>query len=121
MLADGAYRSHAHRHQSYAARGAYAEQLRRWHGHVAPERLLVISSEELFADPGEATGAVLEFLGLDAEDAPPLPVRNQRPYPPMSDQARSLLEGRFEEPNRQVYELVGRDLGWSRSQSVAAP
>jgi hypothetical protein len=121
LLADGAYRSHAHRHQSYAARGAYAEQLRRWHGHVAPERLLVISSEELFADPGGATGAVLEFLGLDAEDAPPLPVRNQRPYPPMSDQARSLLEGRFEEPNRQVYELVGRDLGWSRSQSVAAP
>jgi Sulfotransferase domain len=120
LLADGAYRSHAHRHQSYAARGAYAEQLRRWHSHVAPERLLVISSEELFADPAGTAAAVLEFLGLDAEAVPPLPVRNQRPYPPMSDEARSLLEARFEEPNRQLYELVGRDLGWSRPRPVAA-
>jgi Sulfotransferase domain len=120
LLADGAYRSHAHRHQSYAARGAYAEQLRRWHTHVAPERLLVISSEELFADPAGTAGAVLEFLGLEAEAIPPLPVRNQRPYPAMSDEARSLLEARFEEPNRQVYELVGRDLGWSRPRPVAA-
>ena len=120
LVADGAYRSHAHRHQSYAARGAYAEQLRRWHTYVAPERLLVISSEELFADPAGTAGTVVEFLGLDAEAVPPLPVRNQRPYPPMSDEARSLLEARFEEPNRQVYELVGRDLGWSRPRPVAA-
>ena len=120
LVADGAYRSHAHRHQSYAARGAYAEQLRRWHTYVAPERLLVISSEELFADPAGTAGTVAEFLGLDAEAVPPLPVRNQRPYPPMSDEARSLLEARFEEPNRQVYELVGRDLGWSRPRPVAA-
>ena len=120
LLADGAYRSHAHRHQSYAARGAYAEQLRRWHGRLPKERLLVVSSEELFADPDGTAGAVLEFLGLDAKTVPPLPVRNQRPYPPMSDGARSLLEAGFEEPNRQVYELVGRDLGWSRPRPVAA-
>ena len=120
LLADGAYRSHAHRHHSYAARGAYAEQLLRWHGHLPKERLLVVSSEELVADPAGTAGAVLEFLGLDTEAVPPLPVRNQRPYVPMSDAARSLLEARFEEPNRQVYELVGRDLGWSRPRPVAA-
>jgi hypothetical protein len=116
---DRAYRSHAHRHQSYASRGAYAEQLRRWHGHVSPERLLVVSSEELFADPDRTTRIVLEFLGLDAAAVPSLPVRNQRPYPPMSDAARSLLEARFDEPNRELYELIGRDLGWSRPRPVA--
>lgn len=121
LLADGAYRSHAHRHQSYVARGLYAEQLRRWHEHVAPERLLVVSSEELFADPGRVTGAVLEFLGLDAGQVPPLPVRNQRPYPPMSDAARGLLEARFEAPNRELSELLGRDLGWSAPRPVTAP
>ena len=120
LRADRAYRSPSHRHHSYAARGAYAEQLRRWHQHVAPERLLVVSSEELFADPRPTAAAVLEFLGLDPAEVPPFPVRNQRPYPPMSDAARSLLEARFEQPNRELYELLGRDLGWSRPRPVAA-
>jgi hypothetical protein len=120
LLADRAYRGHAHRHQSYASRGLYAEQLRRWHEHVDPERLLVVSSEELFAEPRRTAATVLEFLGLDPAEVPPLPVRNQRPYPPMSDAARTLLEARFEAPNRELYELLGRDLGWSRPQPVAA-
>ncbi|HSD00848.1 MAG TPA: sulfotransferase domain-containing protein [Gaiellales bacterium] len=120
LLTDRAYRSHPHRHQSYASRGLYAEQLRRWHEHVAPERLLVLTSEELFADPGRTAASVLEFLGLNAGEVPPLPVRNQRPYPPMSDSARALLEARFDGPNRELYELLGRDLGWSRPRPVAA-
>jgi hypothetical protein len=121
LCTDRAYRSHAHRHQSYAARGLYAEQLRRWREHVAPERLLVVTSEELFADPAATTGTVLEFLGLDAGEVPPLPVRNQRPYPPMSDAARTLLEARFEGPNLELCDLLGRDVGWSAPRTVAAP
>jgi hypothetical protein len=120
LLADRAYRANAHRHQSYASRGLYAEQLRRWQEHVEPERLLVVASEELFADPQREAAAVLEFLGLDRAAVPPLPVRNQRPYPPMSEAARTLLEARFEEPNRELYGLLGRDLGWSRPQPVGA-
>jgi hypothetical protein len=38
----------------------------------------------------------------------------------MSDAARSLLEARFEAPNRDLYGLIGRDLGWSRPRPVAA-
>jgi hypothetical protein len=121
LRTDRAYRSHAHRHQSYAARGLYAEQLRRWHEHVSPERLLVVLSEELFADPARTTAGVLGFLGLDAADLPPLPVRNQRAYPPMSDAARAFLEARFEAPNRELADLLGRDLGWSAPRPVAAP
>ena len=79
----------------------------------------MVSSEELFADPRRTAAAVLEFLGLDPAEVPPLPVRNQRPYPPMSDAARSLLEARFEQPNRELYELLGRDLGWSRPPVAA--
>ncbi len=120
LLTDRAYRSHAHRHQSYASRGLYAGQLRRWHERVSAERLLVVSSEELFADPRRTAATVLEFLGLDPAEVPELPVRNQRPYEPMSDAARSLLEARFEAPNRQLYEMLGRDLGWPRPRPVAA-
>jgi Sulfotransferase domain len=120
LVTDRAYRGHAHRHHSYASRGLYAEQLRRWHEHVHPERLLVVSSEELFADPERITATVLGFLGLDTAEVPPLPVRNQRPYPPMSDAARTALERRFQGPNRELYDLLGRDLGWSRPQPVAA-
>jgi hypothetical protein len=38
----------------------------------------------------------------------------------MSEAARSLLEARFEQRNRELYELLGRDLGWSRPRPVAA-
>jgi hypothetical protein len=38
----------------------------------------------------------------------------------MSEAARACLEARFEEPNRELYGLIGRDLGWSRPRPVAA-
>src|SRR5206468_7007606 len=92
LAADPAYRSDAHRHHSYLARGAYAEQLRRWRLHFPSEQLLVVASEELFADPEGAIIPILDFLGLPHTDLPPLPARNQRPYAPMSPEARGILE-----------------------------
>src|SRR3954447_1356946 len=47
LLADPAYRSPAHRHFSYQARGRYAEQLERWFARFPRERFLILSSDEL--------------------------------------------------------------------------
>ncbi|HYX87388.1 MAG TPA: sulfotransferase domain-containing protein [Gaiellales bacterium] len=120
LLHEPGSRSVAHRHLSYAARGMYAEQLERWYAHFPPDKLLVVVSEELFADPPPVVDRVVAFLGLAPVEMPPLPVRNQRPYPPMSPEARAFLEARFEAPNAALYRLLGRDLGWSRPHPVAA-
>ncbi|GGM09530.1 MULTISPECIES: sulfotransferase family protein [Micromonospora] len=55
---------HALRNFSYAARGRYAEQLERWYAQLPRQRLHVIRSEDLYADPAAAYADVLRFLEL---------------------------------------------------------
>ena len=52
ILADPRYASVAHRRFSYRTRGLYAEQLERWYERFPREQLLVVRSEDLFAEPG---------------------------------------------------------------------
>ena len=49
---------------SYRARGFYAEQLERWQVLFPPEQLLVLRSEDLFADPAATLARVEQFVGL---------------------------------------------------------
>ncbi len=49
---------------SYAARGRYGEQLERWLEHTDRERLLVLRSEDLYADPAAVLHEVEDFLEL---------------------------------------------------------
>lgn len=67
-LRDGTATRRAHaalRNHSYAARGRYAEQLDRWFAQVPRERVHVVRSEDLYADPATVYGELLRFLGLD--------------------------------------------------------
>src|SRR4051794_1281037 len=49
MSADPLYYSEPHDWFSYRSRGIYAPQLRRWQDVIAPDRLLVVRSEDLYA------------------------------------------------------------------------
>lgn len=53
------------RNHSYAARGRYAEQLERWYAQVPRDRMLVLRSEDMYADPARVYADVLRFLDLD--------------------------------------------------------
>ena len=48
---------------AYTRRGLYADQLERAAALIGRERLLVLISEEMFADPVAATSAALDFVG----------------------------------------------------------
>ncbi len=106
------YRSFAHQHHSYISRGRYAEQLERWLESFGRERLLVLSAEDLFAEPGRVVGEAQEFLGLAVETPADLSARNARTYAPIGAETRAELRAAFEPHNRRLYELVGRDFGW---------
>jgi hypothetical protein len=58
-------RDHNHRHFSYVARSRYAEQLLRLRASFDPEQILVIESEQLFADPRSTMDTVFAHLSLD--------------------------------------------------------
>jgi hypothetical protein len=112
LLADPNYRSWAHQHYSYLSRGRYAGQLERWLELFAPERLLVLSAEDLFAEPLRVVSETQRFLGLELEAPADMEAKNARSYAPIPAAARAELSAAFEPHNQRLYRLVGRDFGW---------
>lgn len=113
MVADPSYFSHAWWNHTYVARGRYAEQLEWWFSLFPREQLLVLTSEKLSDRPAETYAQVLAFLGLPAHRLDSFPRLNRREYGEMAPATRQRLADVFAEPNRCLYELLGRDLGWT--------
>jgi len=112
-MRDPRYFSQAWWNFTYQARGRYAEQLERWLELYPRERLLVVPSEDLLERPGETYRQVLEFLGAPVHELRSYPRIFVRDYPDMDPQTRDRLREHYAEPNRRLYELLGRDLGWT--------
>ena len=107
-------RSRAHRKFSYLARGIYADQLEGWLEHFPREQLLVLRSEDLFADPAQSLARVFEFLGLPAWQAAQFPRFNAGEYSDVDPAVRDWLVRYFAPHNERLYALLGRDFGWAR-------
>ncbi|MEO8289665.1 MAG: sulfotransferase domain-containing protein [Gaiellaceae bacterium] len=120
IAADPGYKSFSHRHHSYLARGLYAAQLERWFGYFPREQIHVVRAEDLFADPAGTYGQILSFLGLAPHELPRPAHRNKAEYAPMEKSTREHLTDFFREPNRRLYELLGRDLRWGSRERAAA-
>jgi len=112
MVSDPSYFSREWWSHTYKARGRYAEQLERWLAVFPREQLLVLPSDDLGSDPARAHAQVLEFLGASSQRLDAYPRVYEREYEPMQPETRERLAAEFELPNRRLYELLGRDLGW---------
>jgi hypothetical protein len=112
MAADPRYFSREWWSHTYQARGRYAEQLERWLAVFPREQLLILPTDDLGSDPAQAHAQVLEFLGASPQRLDSYPRVYEREYEPMKPQTRERLAAEFEAPNRRLYELLGRDLGW---------
>ena len=106
------YFSHTWWDYTYLARGRYAEQLERWLAVFPREQLLIVASEELAAEPGETYARVVEFLGAPPHELGSYPRVYEQSYAEMRPDTRRRLAEYFAEPNRRLYELLGRDFGW---------
>jgi hypothetical protein len=98
---------------TYLARGRYAEQLERWLAVFPQEQLLIVPSDDLADDPAGTHARVLDFLGAPPQRLESYPRVYEREYEPMQPETRDLLAAEFEQPNRRLYKLLGRELGWS--------
>ena len=112
LQADDTYRSFAHQHFSYQARGHYVEQLRRWLDRFPAEQLLFVKSEDFFADPALAYRRATDFLGLR-----PAPFSLPRADPPpgrreMRLETRDALQSRFAREQPALRRLVGDAFTW---------
>jgi hypothetical protein len=113
LAADATGTSYAHQHFSYVARGRYAEQLERWLAHYPREQLMILVSEDFFADPVAATLRVQRFLGLQEQLPRNVAPRNARRHALLAGRQRRHLAAIFAADNQRLSSLLGRDLPWS--------
>jgi hypothetical protein len=112
MIADPAYVSLAHRHQSYVDRGQYAAQIRRLFDLFGRERVHALDSEAFFAEPEEQYAQVIDFLGLSPWQPADFERHNARPRGPMEPATRERLTRHFEPHDAELSALLGRPLTW---------
>lgn len=108
----------SHQHFSYVARGRYAEQLRNWWQHFPREQLLILRAEDLYAQPDSVYAEVVSFLGLPGHRLRSYDVFNAgAELEGIPEDAKRSLYEYFRPYNAELYELIGRDMGWESGRS----
>jgi Sulfotransferase domain len=109
------YASFNHRHYSYLARSTYINQLPVWLNIFPREQLLILKSEDLYADPASIAKQTLEYLNVpaNAQQRAYKPF-NEAKYTPMKPETRARLVEYFKPYNGRLYELLDRDFGWDK-------
>lgn len=93
--------------------GLYADQLEAWYRHVDPGAILVLASEDLFADEVAALATITEFLGLPPHDDHRCRPANVGGHTAsMGAATRARLVDLYAPHNHRLATLLGRDLRW---------
>jgi|SRR5579872_4411298 len=120
VLGNKQYNGIAFYRYSYLARGVYVDQLNHWLDFFPREQLLILKSEELYSEPGTIFKHTLAFLDVPVL-IPESLQKEFKPYNKSEDTLSSKIDPAtrerlvtyFEPHNARLYELVGRDFGWS--------
>ncbi|MGH3322771.1 MAG: sulfotransferase family protein [Streptosporangiaceae bacterium] len=120
MLADPSYYGIAHDYYSYRDRGLYLPQLHRWYAQYPPEQILVLRSEDMYADVQATVDRVCAFLGIPETVLPERPRLNYIPTPPMPEGARAELASFFGAHQQALESYLGRAMHWPFGLPVSA-
>ena len=121
LAADPTYAADHWRYHAYLRRGHYAEQVATFHALMGPERVLVVQSEALFADPDGEMARVHAFLGLDPHrTASPTALNAGAAKQAMPQTVRARLEAYYAPLNEALYALPGVSFRWSGPSVPAA-
>lgn len=103
----------AYEHQSYVWQSEYAPAVARWLAAFPSQQLLVLRSEDFYADPQATYDVTLSFLGLPPHRLSVVPTWNAAPMTAMSTATRQRLRAHFDPLNAELEALLGRDFGWA--------
>lgn len=120
VLGNKNYNNTAFYRYSYLARGVYVDQLKHWLDFFPREQLLLLKSEDLYAEPAATFQQTLAFLQVPVL----IPASLQKEFKhynksedtlsgKIDPAVRKRLVAYFEPHNARLYELMGRDFGWS--------
>ena len=112
MLADPGYYSEAHDWYSYRARGVYLPQLTAWRSAFPDSQLLVLRSEDMYADVQSAFDDVCRFLDLAPFRLPTTRTFNSITRSTMPEDCRAELREYYRPANQELELACGRSFGW---------
>jgi hypothetical protein len=112
LIREPYYVSEPHIRYSYQARGVYVDQIASWLDVFPREQMLILKSEDLYADPPAVLQEVCSFLGLPFYRSARYQKYNQLDYSVMFPAIRITLLEYFAPHNERLYRLLGRDFGW---------
>jgi hypothetical protein len=112
MVRDPSYVSFAHQHFSYVDQGRYARGLQRWMTAYPRHQVLIVRSEDLYADPAAVYAQVLDFLALEPHLPPELHGWNRSTNTELEPGLRAYLYERLAPDVEAVETLLDRDMGW---------
>ncbi|HEY9865656.1 MAG TPA: tetratricopeptide repeat protein [Candidatus Obscuribacterales bacterium] len=99
--------------QGYLAKGLYIYFIEKWIKIFPREQFLILSSEEFYANPDQGTIKVLNFLGLPEYHLSSYHQYNTRPYPPISESTRRLLNDYFQPYNQKLEDCLEMQFNWN--------
>jgi len=114
ILADPSYRSFAHENHSYVAQGEYITGLKRWLDRYPRSQVLILRSEDLYAEPGPTYDRTLDLLGLPRFRPRKFELTNYHPGSPMDPDVEAMLVEHFAPWNQRLEAFLEMDMGWRR-------
>ncbi len=113
MLDDPSYVSFAHQHFSYVDQGRYARGLKRWMDVFPSDQILVVRSEDMYADPATAYNEVLDFLDLRDYVPRSFAAWNMKPKEPIDEEIMIELRSLLKDDIIDLENLLDRKLDWT--------
>ncbi|MCP4308159.1 MAG: sulfotransferase domain-containing protein [bacterium] len=106
------YNSKAHQTFSYVARGHYIKEVRSMLESFGRDRVLILSSEQLFSDPGPACSRIFEFLEVPPWVPDGFPHMNPTADTSVPESVRKYLADAYAESNAELFALLGERFPW---------
>ncbi|MCT7949166.1 sulfotransferase domain-containing protein [Ancylothrix sp. C2] len=107
LLAEDNYYSFNHQHYSYLARGIYHQQIKNWQQYFPKEQILILKSEDFYANPAQTLNQTLEFLEIPPHTIESYPKYNSGSYPEIYPATKQYLINYFQPHNQKL----AKDLG----------
>jgi tetratricopeptide (TPR) repeat protein len=108
---------------NYIARGVYIGFIQQWMAIFPPEQFLILSCENLAANPAATMKQVFTFMGLPDSPICPYTQLNVGHYPPLSPSLSQALSEFYQPYNQQLEEYLGIKFSWNsvESKSIKNP
>jgi hypothetical protein len=112
LLRDPEAVSFPYEQQSYALQSEYAASIERWLEFFPKDQLLVLRSEDLYANPQATYERATTFLGLEPHTLRAPEPWNAAPRSALEPATREALVTRFAASEARLREIVDPDLRW---------